>query len=110
MDEVIRQDLHWQPHTNTLTTIRTQPTQELILDRNREIRENDLMGDLSFGRQIASIPMNMWEEAIRDGFSLNHPDREIGERELHRFLQSPKGKQCLLQEKRQKYWRGGSTP
>jgi hypothetical protein len=107
MDEVIRQTLHWQPHTNTLTAVRTQPTEKLILDRNREIRENDLMGDLSFGRQIASIPLNMWEKAIRDGFALMHPDKTEREREMNRYLQSVEGRQCLLHEKKQKYWRGG---
>lgn len=106
MDEVIKQTVHYQAHDDTLTTVRTQPTEGLILERNATIRNNDLMGDLSFGRQLASIPMNLWEAGIRAGFAMNHPDPEIAEREIFRFLNSDQGKPCLLHEKKEKYFNG----
>jgi hypothetical protein len=46
---------------------------------------------------LASIPMIMYEKAIRDGFDLNNKDPDIAGREMHRYLQTPEGKACLVQ-------------
>ena len=99
MDEVIRSQYHYQPHTDTLTHVRTQPTEGLILERNADLRKDNAMADLSFGRQVASIPLNMWDAAIRSGFALNHPDNETAERELFRYLQSDAGRACLVRDR-----------
>jgi hypothetical protein len=38
----------------------------------------------------------MWEKAIRDGYQLNCKDKDIAEKEMHRYLQSPEGRTCLV--------------
>jgi len=104
MDEVFRSDLHFQEHTGELTHKLTQPTENLILARNAELRKNPgVIQDLGkqsggvFGRQVASIPMIMYEQALRDGYQLNSGDKEHQGKEMARYLQSTEGKQCLVQ-------------
>ena len=100
---VIKSEVDWSGDTVVHKT--TQPTEDLILARNQELRKNpDALNDLggkgtqSWGRQLASIPIIMWDKAIRDGYKLNHKDKTISERELLRFLQSPEGKTCLVRD------------
>lgn len=105
MDEVLRSDVHYQEHDGTLTHKLTQPTEDLILDRNAELRRNPgAIRDLgsqseggTWGRQVASIPFIIFEQAKRDGFDLSNKDQEIAGREMNRFLQTPMGKACLVQ-------------
>jgi hypothetical protein len=105
MDEVIRSDVHFQEHTGVLTHKTTQPTEDVILHRNAELRKNPgVIQDLgaqseggAFGRQVASIPFVMYEKAIRDGYKLNCGDSEHRSKEVFRFLQSEDGKKCLVQ-------------
>ena len=106
MSDVIRSDLFYQNHTDELTHKTSQPTEDIILRRNHELRKNPgVIQDLgaqsgeSFGRQVASIPFIMYEEAIRDGYDLNKGDAEHRSKEMFRFLQSDKGKLCLVQGK-----------
>lgn len=103
--DVFRSDVHYQEHDSTLTHVATQPTEGTILDRNAELRKNPkVIQDLgaqseggTWGRQIASIPFILYEEAVRDGFELNSKDAKHREKEMHRFLKSGKGKLCLVQ-------------
>lgn len=82
----------------------TQPTEDMILERNKQLRNNpgsiqDLGSQLQggvWGRQIASIPFIVYEKAIRDGYDLNSSDSDRAEKELYRFLQSEEGKKCLV--------------
>lgn len=105
MDEVFRSDLHYQDHTDVVTHKLTQPTEDLILKRNAELRKNpgvirdlgEQSKDGSFGRQVASIPFIMYYKAIRDGYELNSGDKEHRLKEMFRFLQSEEGKKCLIQ-------------
>lgn len=105
MDEVFKSELHYQEHTGELTHKLTQPTEQLILDRNAELRRNEgAMHDLgaqdgggSWGRQLASIPMVIYEQAKRDGYDLQNKDAKVAEKELYRFLSTPMGKACLVQ-------------
>lgn len=99
MDQVIKSEFHYQNHTDTLTHVRTQPTERLILERNAELRKDNALNDLSFGRQVASIPFIMFEKAMRDGYDLTNPDSEIAGREMMRYLQSEDGKLCLVRDK-----------
>lgn len=99
MDQIIKSELHYQDHTGTLTHKRTQPTENLILERNAQLRKDNALRDLSFGRQVACIPFIMYEEAIRDGYDLANPDSEVAGREMMRYLQSEKGKICLVRDK-----------
>ena len=104
MDEVIRSDIYYQEHTGVLTHKTTQPSEDLILQRNAELRKNPgVIQDLgsqsgeSWGRSIASIPYIMYEKAKRDGYKLNSGDAEYRSKELFRFLKSDEGKKCLVQ-------------
>ena len=104
-DEVLRSDVHYQEHTGLLTHKLTQPTEQLILDRNARLRSRKgALRDLgegqdggAWGRQIASIPFIIFEQAKREGFDLSCKDQEIAGREMNRFLQTPAGKACLVQ-------------
>ena len=106
MDNVFKSDIHYQDHTDELTHKVTQPSEDIILNRNQELRKNaGVIQDLgaqskgeggTWGRQVASVPLIMFEEAIRNGFDLNSKDSEHAGREMMRFLQSEKGKICLV--------------
>ena len=106
MDEVIRSDIHYQEHTGVLTHKTTQPTEDLILERNSELRKNPgVIKDLGaqspggiWGRGVASIPFIMYDKALRDGFELNSGDGEHRSKELFRYLKTEAGKKCLIQE------------
>jgi len=105
MDEVFRSDVHYQEHTGVLTHKVTQPTEDLILQRNAELRKNPgVIRDLgsqseggTWGRQVASIPQIMYDRALRDGFDLNSKDADHRSKEVHRFLATENGKKCLVQ-------------
>lgn len=105
MDEVFKSDVHYQDHTDVLTHKVTQPSEQIILNRNRRLRDNPgVIQDLgaqseggAWGRQVASIPMIVYDKALRDNFDLNCPDKDIAGREMNRFLQTPEGKACLVQ-------------
>ena len=98
-DEVFKSKLVYQPHEDKIYRELTQPTEKIILNRNAELRKNPgALKDLSFGRMAASIPFNVYEKAIRDGYQLNCPDKTIRQRDMHRFLQTVEGKACLVQE------------
>lgn len=84
----------------------SQPTEELILQRNAELRKNEgVIQDLgaqsgeTWGRMVASIPFIVFEKAIRDGYQLNHKDADFAGKEMHRFLATPEGKMCLVRSK-----------
>lgn len=104
-DEVIRSDIHYQEHTGVLTHKTTQPTEDIILTRNAELRKNPgVIRDLgagspggSWGRNVASIPFIMLEKAIRDGFELDSTDGDHRSKELFRYLKTEEGKKCIVQ-------------
>ena len=105
MDEVIKSEMHYQDHTGVLTHKTSQPSEKIILDRNAEMRKNPGMirglGEGQeggqWGKQLASIPMITYEKAKRDGYDLNSKDQKFAGLEMHRFLQSPEGRACLVQ-------------
>lgn len=104
MDGIFSSKLHYQDHEDVLYHEVSQPTESLILERNADLRKNpDSLQDLgansaggSWGRQVASIPMIIYDEAIRNGFALNHKDADVAGKEMHRFLQTEKGRMCLV--------------
>lgn len=106
MNDVIRSDIHYDEGTGVLTHKQTQPSEDTILTRNAELRKNPgVIRDLgaqvgkTWGRNIASIPLNMLEAAIRAGYELNSKDKEHRSKELFRYLKSEEGKKCLVQGK-----------
>jgi len=110
MDNVIKSDMHFDNASNTLTHVTSQPTENIILARNAELRKNPgALHDLgaqsgeSFGRLMASIPFIMYDKAIRDGYDLNSKDKITADLEMMRYLKTPEGKSCLVQTPSQKY-------
>jgi hypothetical protein len=98
-------------HIDEIAHKQTQPSESLILARNAELRKNpgilyDLgeQGGDTWGRMVASIPMNMFEKAIRDGYALNSFDPDIAATAMANYLLTPEGQDCLVQEKRTKWW------
>ena len=105
MDGVIKSKFHYDNHDDTITHETSQPTENLILDRNAELRKSPgAIRDLgknseggTWGRQVASIPFIMYEKAIRDGYQLNSKDKDHAGKEMHRYLASEEGRTCLVQ-------------
>jgi hypothetical protein len=92
-------------HIDEVAHKQTQPSEALILARNAELRKNPgVLYDLgeqegqSWGRMVASIPFNMFEKAIRDGYALNSQDPDIAATAMANYLLTPEGKACLVQE------------
>jgi len=92
-------------HIDEIAHKQTQPSEDTILARNAELRKNtNALHDLgaqsgeSFGRWVASIPFNMFEKAIRDGYDLNSKNADISAKELNRYLQSTEGRMCLVKD------------
>ncbi len=103
-DGVFTSKFHFQEHDGQLTRVLDQPGRDVILARNAELRKNPgAIIDLgkqsggTFGRQVASIPMITFYEAIAAGYDLMNVDKETSAREMNRFLRSPEGKACLVQ-------------
>ena len=108
MDAIIKSELHHHHGDNTLTHVATQPTEKIILERNAKLRNNPgALNDLSFGRLMASIPIILYDKAIRDGYDLNSKDKAVADMAMMRYLQTPEGKSCLVQAPTQKYHAGG---
>jgi len=102
IDEVFKSDIHYQAHTDVVTHKVTQPSESIILERNKQLRNapgaiKDLGAESStWGRQLASIPFIMYEKALRDGFRFNSPDKDTANKEMQRFLATPEGKACMV--------------
>jgi hypothetical protein len=87
-------------HVDEVCHKQTQPSEGIILARNAELRKNPgAIRDLEWGRMVASIPMNMFEKAIRDGYQLNNNDADVAAKEMAKYLQTTEGKMCLVQGK-----------
>jgi hypothetical protein len=101
---IFKSTFHYQEHDGCLTRKLEQPSEKIILERNAELRKNPgAIQDLGaqsggvFGRQVATIPLITFYEAIQDGFDLLNVDKDISAREMNRFLRSPIGRACLVQ-------------
>lgn len=103
MDEVIKSDLFFEG--DTLVHKQTQPSENLILERNSELRKNGSAindfgkGTQTWGRMVASIPIIMFDKAVRDGYDLYSKEPGRANKEMLRFLQSPDGKICMIRDK-----------
>lgn len=104
MDEVIKSELYFEG--DLLIHKKTQPTENLILERNQDLRKNEgVIRDLqdedgeTWGRMVATIPLIVFEQAIKSGYRLRSREKGEASKELFRFLQSPVGKTCLIRDK-----------
>jgi hypothetical protein len=96
MSDVIKSRIVYQPHEDRIYHETTQPNEDLILAQNAELRKDNALGDLSFGRQVASIPFIVYYKAIREGYKLNDRDSKVASSEMFRFLKSEEGKLCMV--------------
>lgn len=89
-----------------VTTIE-QPSRNLILERNSQLRNNNgAMNDLSFGRQLASIPLEDWEWFLRHNPNYRKVDKVAREKMLFNFLRNTqRGRDSMVVEEgsKQKY-------
>lgn len=76
----------------------TQPTEGVILERNKQVRQNSALRDMSFGRQVASIPLNDYEMLCRKYPELKHGDAEQKQTRIMKILASSEGKKYMVQE------------
>ena len=99
-DGVYRSDAKYQDHEDTLYHRLTQPTEDMILERNKQLRLNPgALKSLSFGRQVASIPFILYDKAAAMGFDVKSKDSEIASKEIIRFLTTtPEGRCCLVND------------
>ena len=100
---MLKSKLHYQDHEDRLYHELTQPTEDLILERNKNLRNSGIKLELGkgseggvWGRQIASIPFIVFEKAIRDGYDLTSKDADIAASEMARFLKTEAGRACLI--------------
>ena len=106
MDEVFKSELFFEQ--DHLVHRLTQPSEDIILERNKRLRNNPgVIRDLqdedgeTWGRLLCNIPMIIFQQAIKDGFDLNSADAQTAKKELTRFLATPIGKACLVEDKRE---------
>ena len=77
-----------------------QPTNNIILERNNELRKNPgAQKDLTFGRQVANIPFEEYEMLRRKYPDLIHGDSEQRQNRLMKILASSEGRKYLTQDK-----------
>ena len=114
MDEVFKSEIHYQDHTGTLTHKTTQPTEDLILARNAELRKNPgSLNDLgqgeeggSWGRLMCTIPLALVQWCKAQGHDLMAIDKDQADRNLAWFMATPQGKSCLVQAPDKRQFRG----
>jgi hypothetical protein len=97
-EKVIRSRIVFDDAEDKVYHETSQVNEDAILENNANLRKDNVYSDLSFGRQVASIPIIMWEKAIRDGYDLTCKDAQIAERELFRYLRSDEGKLCMVRD------------
>lgn len=74
-----------------------QPTRRLILERNAELRKNKgALKDLSFGRQVASIPYLDYIALQKKFPKLKSTDVKDRSEEMMRILRMPEYKYLLV--------------
>jgi hypothetical protein len=104
MNDIIKS--RWVEEGNKLYHERTQPTSELIYERNKELRKNTgAIRDFgsqseggAWGREVARIPFNDLEWASRNGYDIYSKDAKHASKELMRFLQSPLGQKSIIRD------------
>lgn len=77
------------PHENKVYRQMTQPSADLILARNAELRKNPgVINDLSFGRYHLSIPLNDFEMLRRKHPELRSSDNSVRTAWYKKFIKS----------------------
>lgn len=105
-DSIFESQIVLDSTSDRVTHRLTQPTEDLILERAKQLRNNPgALQDLgarseegTWGRMVATVPFILYQWALKNGYDLNSKDSEIASREMFRFLKSPEGQPCLVRE------------
>jgi hypothetical protein len=98
-DGLIKNEFHFDAHDETMHVKQVQPSEQLILDRNAELRRNKgAVNDLgasegkAWGRYAASIPWIMYNKVCTEGVYNLQKDKD-----LKKWLrETPEGQSCLV--------------
>jgi len=82
-----------------VTSVLEQPNRGIILERNKQIRDNKLEKDLSFGRHVACVPIADLERLRKETPDLNAKDGKIRQAAWAKILKDPANKKYLVVEK-----------
>ena len=94
-DGVLKNTIHTS--REGYTGVLTQPSRNLILERNKELQKNEgAIRDLSFGRQVASIPIIDYLALQKKYPKLRSKDGREKKAEMVRILQLPENKKFLV--------------
>lgn len=98
-DSVFKTSVTRQATGEYVTTLE-QTNRDIILERNRELRKNHgALKDLTFGRQVATIPLEDWEYFLRMNPDYRQMDAKQREAALFKFLHTDdRGKACMVVE------------
>lgn len=80
-------------------TARTQPSEHLILERNKRMRIEQPERDLSFGRHVACVPLNDYEMLCRKFPDLKSKDAKLKTATWAKILKDPQYCKYLVVEK-----------
>ena len=97
-DEVFKSE--YEVQGDKLVRALTQPTENLILERNNELRKNPgMIRDLSFGRWLATIPFNDIEALRRKYPELVHGDAQLVAQTWMKIFHMPEYRKFLVGNK-----------
>lgn len=86
--------------TGEVGCITEQKDRDVILERNKRLRQNPgALKDLSFGRLVATIPFEDWQQFLKDNPGYRQMDKKEREAAIMRFLKfHPIGQACRVQD------------
>jgi len=89
--DIVDREFRSVPHEGKLYSRLTMSTniRTAILERNQELQRNDVINDLSFGRQVLSIPELDHYYLVKKYPELQSHDKQIKQRALAKFMASP---------------------
>lgn len=99
-DGVLKQEFATQAHEPGKFVINTtQPNKNIILERNKQIRDNKLEKDLSFGRHVACVPIEDLIVLRKKHPMLNSKNAQERTSAWAKVLKSPEYKKYLTVNK-----------
>lgn len=100
-DGVLNVTLH-QSDEDEVTGTLHQPTRNMILERNQELRNNPgTLRDFTFGSHVACIPLEDLFALKQKYPGLRSRDAKIRSKTMIDILRSPEGRKFLVRDKRQ---------
>ena len=97
-DGVLQKEFKYSDHEDEFAVTLKQRDRDKILERNKRIRNEQVMRDISFGRMVATIPLYDLEILKRTHPELRNEAHPDFQKTLMRILNSPEGYKYRLQE------------